>query len=79
MSETIQIDAKKSKALNAIASVEGKTIQRIISELIDKYLEENRNKIKDLSENKNLKETMKISEESFAEWNNVDDEIYNDL
>ena len=46
--------------------------------------DEKRKKLKttadtELSEKEELREIMKISEDSFAEWDNEDDEIYNDL
>ena len=37
----------------------------------------NEEKIKRFSEKDNLKETMKMSEASFMEWDNENDEIYN--
>ena len=76
---SIRIDDKKRKILKIIASLEGKTMGGLVSEWIDDYLTKNRSKIKELSEKENLWEIMKISESSFAEWNNDEDEIYNDL
>ena len=51
----------------------------ILSELIDDYINKNKEKMKHLSENEGLKEIMKMSESSFMEWDNDDDEIYNKL
>ena len=76
---SIRIDDNKRKILKIIASLEGKTMGGLVSEWIDDYLTKNRSKIKELSEKENLWEIMKISESSFAEWNNDEDEIYNDL
>lgn len=39
----------------------------------------NKEKIKELSEKENLNEIMKMSERSFIEWDNEEDEIYNEL
>ncbi len=76
---SIRIDDKKRKALKIIASIEGKTMGGIVSELIDSYISINKEKIKALSKNKQFQDIMKISESSFMEWDNEEDEIYNDL
>jgi len=76
---SIRIDNTKRKALKVIASIEGKTMGGIVSELIEDYIKENRDKIKGLSEKENLNEIMKMSEKSFMEWDNEEDEIYNEL
>ena len=76
---SIRIDNTKRKALKVIASIEGKTMGGIVSELIEDYIKENKEKIKDLSEKENLNEIMKMSEKSFMEWDNEEDEIYNEL
>lgn len=76
---SIRIDNAKRKTLKVIASIEGKTMSGIVSELIEDYIRKNKEKIKELSENENLNEIMKMSEKSFMEWDNDDDEIYNEL
>lgn len=76
---SIRIDETKRKALKVIASIEGKTMGGIVSELIEDYIKLNKKKIKELSEKENLNEFMKISEKSFREWDNEEDEIYNEL
>ncbi len=69
---SIRIDDRKRKAIKVIASLEGKTISGIVGELIESYVEER----KDLIE---MSDIMKLSEMSFSEWDNPEDEIYNDL
>lgn len=76
---SIRIDDSKRRALKVIASIEGKTMGGIVSELIENYINENREKVKRLSERENLNEMMKMSEPSFMEWDNEDDEIYDNL
>jgi len=76
---SIRIDNTKRKALKIIASIEGKSMGGIVSELIDDYIKKNRKKIIELSEKENLNEIMKMSENSFMEWDNDEDEIYNNL
>lgn len=76
---SVRIDETKRKALKIIASIEGKSMGGIVTELIDKYIEEKKHVIANLSEGENLKELMKLSEYSFSEWNNEEDEIYDSL
>ena len=76
---SIRIDDKKRRALKVIASLEQKTMGKIISDLIDDYIRKNKKKYAKVSEHLNIKEIMSVSEESFKEWNNKEDEIYNDL
>ena len=76
---SIRIDDNKRKALKVIASIEGKTMGGIVSDLIENYIIENKEKIKGLSEEENLQEIMNMSEASFMEWDNEEDEIYNKL
>lgn len=70
------LDDEKRKKLKAIASLQGKTMSGIIEELIDQYIQKYR---KDKKEQGELKELMKVSEPSFSEWDNPEDEVYNDL
>ncbi len=76
---SIRIDDKKRRVLKVIASLEGKTMGGIVTELIDEYIRRNKEKIIELSEKENANEIMKLSETSFIEWDNDEDEIYNNL
>ncbi len=76
---SIRIDENKRKALQVIASIEGKTMGWILSDLIDDYIKKNKEKIKALPDKENLQEIMKMSEQSFMEWSNDEDEVYNEL
>lgn len=76
---SVRIDENKRRALKVIASLEGKTMSGIVSDLIDDYIRKNKKKISKISEKSNLKEFMMMSENSFMEWDNEEDEIYNDL
>jgi isocitrate dehydrogenase len=69
----IKIDDGKKKVLKVIASLEGKTLENLVTELIDDYIERNRKKIIELSEKENLNEIMKLSEASFRDWENEGD------
>ncbi|MCG8607092.1 hypothetical protein MJD09_19175 [bacterium] len=76
---SIRLDDNQRKALKAIASLEGKSISGVVSELIDNYIQKNKKKVFELAEKEHLKEVMKLSEDSFMDWDNAEDEIYNDL
>lgn len=73
---SIRIDDEKRKKLKAIASLEGKSMSSIVEVLIDQYIEDfkTENEVDD-----DLKNIMKISEPSFEEWDNDEDEIYDEL
>ena len=76
---SIRMDENKKRVLKVIATLEGKTMGTIISELIDDYISKNKERISDISEKSNFKEIMALSENSFREWDNDEDEVYNDL
>ncbi len=76
---SIRIENNKRKALKVIASIEGKSMGGIVSELIEDYIRLNKDKIGDLSETENLGEIMSLSKSSFMEWDNEEDEVYNEL
>jgi hypothetical protein len=76
---SLRIDDQKKRLLKVIASLEGKTIGSLVSELIDGYIQENKERIYELSDNYEIREIMKLAESSFSEWENDEDEIYNDL
>ena len=76
---SIRINTEKKKALKVIATIEGKTMGGIVSELIEHYIQKNKAKLQRLSKKDNLYEIMKMSEPSFMEWDNDEDEIYNEL
>lgn len=76
---SVRIDDKKRKTLKVIASIEGKSMGSIISELVDNYIDEKKDILIKIAENEDLTEVMKMSESSFAEWDNEEDEIYDTL
>ena len=73
---SIRIPDDKRKKLKAIASIEGKSMSNIVRDLIEHYVSETWERLKDKEE---LKEIMSVSESSFLEWDNNEDEVYNDL
>ena len=75
---SIRVDDEKRKMLKAIASIEGKTLSSLVGKLIEEYIQENKAKLK-LLEKSESSEFMKLSEESFSEWDNEEDAIYDNL
>jgi predicted transcriptional regulator len=73
---SIRIDDKKRKNLKILASIQGKSMGGIVSDLIDEYIDANKD---DLPSTKESMYMMQMSESSFEEWDNKEDEIYNDL
>lgn len=73
---SIRIADEKRKKLKAIASLEGKSMSSLVSDLIDEYVNE---AMERLGEEHDLAEVMNVSEPSFSEWDNEEDEVYNDL
>ncbi len=76
---SVRIDDRKRRVLKVIASVEGKTMSGLVENLIEEYINKNREKFAELLEKENLLEIMKMSEMTFMEWDNEEDEIYNEL
>ncbi|MBN2280767.1 MAG: hypothetical protein JXQ65_09305 [Candidatus Marinimicrobia bacterium] len=76
---SIRIDDKKKKMLKIIASIQGKTIGGLIAELLDEYIEKNMSGLKDTIKEDDLAVIMQLTEESFLDWDNDEDEIYNSL
>ena len=76
---SIRIDDNKRKTLKIIASIEGRSMGGIISELIEEYIKKNREKMAKTSGDMNLANVMKMSEPTFMDWDNEEDEIYDRL
>ena len=76
---SIRIDDEKRKTLKVISSIEGKSMGSIVSELIEEYIDKNQARLDKFSENTKLLNLMKMSEESFSDWDNEEDAIYDNL
>ncbi len=76
---SIRIKDNKRKLLKVISALEETTISHLVESWIDDYIEKNRKKYADELSEKGLIQLMKISEQSFGEWDNDEDNIYNDL
>jgi RAB protein geranylgeranyltransferase component A len=76
---SIRIKDNKRKLLKVISALEETTISNLVESWIDDYLEKNRKKYNDELSDSSLIHMMKISEPSFEEWDNPEDDVYNDL
>lgn len=76
---SIRIGDSKRRLLKIISSLEDKTIGRLIEEWIDEHMKKHRSRYQDLLEKEHLTGMMRISESSFAEWDNDEDEVYDRL
>ena len=76
---SIRINDKKKKLLKVVASYEDKTIGGLIEEMLDAYIEKNMKGIKPSVKDDHLGTIMQLTEESFMDWDNDEDEIYNNL
>jgi hypothetical protein len=76
---SIRISDKKKKMLKIIASLQEKTIGGLIEELLDDYIDKNMKGLKNTIKEDDLEMIMQLTEESFLDWDNDEDEIYNSL
>ena len=76
---SIRIKDNKRKLLKVISALEETTISNLVESWIDDYLEKNRKKYSDELSDSSLIHMMKISEPSFEEWANPEDDVYNEL
>ena len=76
---SIRIKDNKRKLLKVISALEETTSSNLVESWIDDYLEKNRKKYSDELSDSSLIHMMKISEPSFEEWDNPEDDVYNEL
>jgi hypothetical protein len=76
---SIRIKDQERKLLKAIASLEGRTMTEVVSELVAEYVRKRQVQLNRSGESAEVRALMRLSESSFAEWNNKDDDIYDSL
>lgn len=76
---SIRIKDEERRLLKAIASLEGRTMTEVLSELIGEYLKRQRGRMIRSGKSGELQALMSLSESSFAEWDNKEDEVYDGL
>jgi uncharacterized protein (DUF1778 family) len=76
---SIRIDNEKRKMLKALASLEGRTMTELVTALLDEYVERRKIHMAESGNKAELQTLMKLSEPSFAEWDNLEDGVYDTL
>jgi len=76
---SIRIKDEERKLLKALASLEGRTMTEVVSELLGEYIRKRQAQLIRSSKSAEPWAMMKLSEPSFAEWDNEEDEVYDAL
>ena len=76
---SIRIKDHERKLLKALASLEGRTMTEVVSELVGEYVRKSQVQLKGSGRLAEVRALMKLSESSFAEWDNQEDNVYDSL
>jgi len=76
---SIRIKDQERKLLKALASLEGRTITEVVSELLGEYVRKRQAQLARSGTSAEVWALMKLSESSFAEWDNKEDDVYDSL
>lgn len=76
---SVRIKDDERRLLKALASLEGRTMSDLVSELLGDYLRKRKAQLARGGKSAEVKALMKLSESSFAEWDNREDEVYDGL
>jgi hypothetical protein len=76
---SIRIDDDKRKLIKALASLEGRTMTELVSALLDEYIAKRKALLAEAGRTEELRGLMRLSESSFGEWVNEDDDVYDRL
>ena len=76
---SIRIKDEERKLLKALASLEGRTMTEVVSELLGEYVRKRQAQLIRSGKSAEAWAAMKLSEQSFAEWDNEEDEVYDTL
>jgi len=76
---SIRIKDEERKLLKALASLEGRTMTEVVSELLAVYIRKRQAQLIRSGKSAETWAMMKLSEPSFAEWDNEEDEVYDAL
>jgi hypothetical protein len=76
---SIRIKDEERKLLKALASLEGRTMTDVVSELLGEYVRKRQAQLTRSGKSAEVRALMKLSESSFAEWDNEEDDIYDSL
>lgn len=76
---SIRIKDQERKLLKALASLEGRTMTEVVSELLGEYLRKRQTQLNRSGQSAEVRAMMRLSESSFAEWDNKEDDVYDSL
>lgn len=76
---SIRIKDEERKLLKALASLEGRTMTEVVSEMLGEYIRRRKAQLIRSGRSAEVRAMMKLSESSFAEWDNQEDDIYDRL
>ena len=76
---SIRIKDQERKLLKALASLEGRTMTEVVSELLGEYVRKRQAQLNRSGKSAEVLALMRLSESSFAEWNNKEDDVYDSL
>ncbi len=76
---SIRIRDEERKLLKALASLEGRTMTEVVSEMLGEYVRRRKAQLTRSGESAEIRAMMKLSEPAFDEWDNEEDAIYDDL
>ena len=76
---SIRIKDEERKLLKAFASLEGRSMTEVVSELLGEYIRKRQAQLTRSGKSAEIRALMKLSESSFAEWDNPQDDVYDTL
>jgi hypothetical protein len=76
---SIRIKDEERKLLKALASLEGRTMTEVVSELLGEYIRKSQARLTRSGKSAEVRAMMKLSEASFSEWDNKEDDVYDRL
>ncbi|MBP1599221.1 MAG: hypothetical protein H6Q05_4598 [Acidobacteria bacterium] len=76
---SVRVKDDERRLLKALASLEGRTMSDLVSELLGDYLRKRKAQLARGGKSAEVQALMKLSESSFAEWDNREDEVYDGL
>ncbi len=76
---SIRIKDEERKLLKALASLEGRTMTEVVSELLSEYVRKRKSQLTRSGKSAEIRAIMRLSESSFADWDNMEDDIYDSI
>ncbi len=76
---SIRIKDEQRRQLKAIASLEGRTMTEVVSELLGEYIRRQKTRLSRRGKSDDVCALMQLSESAFAEWQNSEDDVYDNL